>query len=243
MPGSVGADFYGVTNQGGPLGYGIVYRVNVRKYQTPSRDALIIAGTQMAADPLMLMKTGGKALSAGAGGAWVPNKEGGVSVQFFCPRDPHIVQLIMRTATGADGKPTTGTYDTSWGTGRFGEWHTDAIGFPNAYYDQAPGAPHRHDPLSVTIYDQPETPIDASNALGWWATARDFAICNGKVLRVATWAIGANWDANTKTLGPPQFMNFKISKPNQTDNPETWSAIQLQALNIQLKADGYDPVP
>jgi hypothetical protein len=138
------------------------------------------------------------------------------------------VRYLVRSGTQADGTPATGiAYATTWGTFEYGTWHTDSIGFPNAYYDQAPGAAHRNDLTSVTIFDAPSTGgTDAATAHGWIFTAKNFAICNGKIVRTATWARGA---AGLRAGG--------------TEDPTAWSNTQLQWINDHLKADGYDPVP
>ena len=74
-------------------------------------------------------------------------------------------------------------------------------------------------------------------------TARDFAICNAKVVRTATWARGAAWDAPAGQLGPALYTNFQVSGPAATEDATAWSNTQLQWINDHLKADGYDLVP
>jgi len=231
---------YGVTYQGGTKDAGVAYRVNVRTYPKPAGDATFSFGTRMTTDSMLLLTKG---VSAYQGGGI--KYSGGVSVQLLCPRDPHIVQFVMRTGTQADGTPATGiAYATTWGTFEYGQWHTDSIGFPNAYYDQAPGAAHRNDLTSVTIFDAPSTGgTDAATAHGWLFTARDFAICNAKVVRTATWARGAAWDAPAGQLGPALYTNFQVSGPAATEDATAWSNTQLQWINDHLKADGYDLVP
>jgi uncharacterized repeat protein (TIGR03803 family) len=243
-PGSMGTDFYGVTYQGGTKDAGAVYRINVRPYPKPAGDALFQYGQRMTTDTMLILTKGGSAYQNSLDQAGL--KVGsGTAIQFYCARDPHIVQFVMRTGTQADGTPASGqTYTTSWGTFRYGEWHTDAIGRPNAYYDQAPGAAHRNDLTSVTTFDSPSVGgTDAATAHGWLFTAKDFAICNGKVLRTATWARGAAWDASTSQFGPVLYTNFQVSAPAATDDATAWSNTQLQWINDHLKADGYDPVP
>jgi hypothetical protein len=96
----------------------------------------------------------------------------------------------------------------------------------------------------VTIFDAPSTGgTDAATAHGWLFTARDFAICNGKVVRTATWARGAAWDASAGQLGPVLYTNFQVSGPAATEDATAWSNTQLQWINDHLKADGYDLVP
>jgi uncharacterized repeat protein (TIGR03803 family) len=247
-PGSIGMDFYGVADQGGAVGGGAIYHVNVRQYPKPSSDSFFQFGTRMTTDT-MLVLTKGVSAYQGPVGAAVLKYSGGVTAQLFCPRDPHIVQFVMRTGTQADGSPATGiAYSTTWGSFKYGEWHTDAIGFPNAYYDQAPGAGHQNNLTSVTIFDDPSGTDpnrgpDPMMAHGWLFMAKDFAICNGKVVRTATWGRGAAWDPSANQLGPALYNNFQVYAPSAGEDPDAWSNTQLQWINDHLKADGYDPVP
>jgi len=83
----------------------------------------------------------------------------------------------------------------------------------------------------------------AATAHCWLFTARDFAICNAKVVRTATWARGAAWDASAGQLGPALYTNCQVSGPAATEDATAWSNTQLQWINDHLKADGYDLVP
>lgn len=242
-PGSTGTDFYGVTYQGGTKDAGVVYRVNLHMYPKPASDSVFQFGTRMTTDTTLLLTKGVSAYQGTLDQAGL-KYSGGVTAQLLCPRDPHIVQFVMRTGTQADGTPATGiAYSTSWGTFAYGTWHTDAIGFPNPYYDQAPGAGHRNDLTSVTIFDAPSISTDPMTAHGWLFTARDFAICNGKVVRSATWARGAAWDASANQLGPALYTNFQVYAPAANEDPTAWSNTQLQWINEHLRADGYDAIP
>lgn len=243
VTGSTTKDFYGVTYQGGAKDAGAVYHLNVRKYPTPAHDSFYQGGGRAVSDAMIIVNKGVSAFQMNDKNEAIAMDSNGVSVQLFCPRDPHILQFILRTARGVDGLPATGPYSTSWGTFEYGKWHTDAIGFPNAYYDQAPGASHHSELTSVTIFDHPQTTINDTNSRGWQALARDFAICNGKVVRVVNWAIGAAWNSAESRLNAPEYTNFSIEAPSPADDPNAWSDGKLQWINNQLKQDGYDPVP
>ncbi|MBK8839755.1 MAG: hypothetical protein IPO30_13915 [Hyphomonadaceae bacterium] len=243
VAGSPFKNFYGVTYQGGAKDAGAVYHLNVREYPTPSHNSFYRGGTRAVSDAVVFVKKGVSAFQKDEKGREIPMDSKGVSVQLFCPRDPHIVQFVLRTSMGVDGTPATGPYATSWGTFEYGKWHTDAIGFPNAYYDQAPGASHESATTFVTIFDHPKATIYSANARGWQTIARDFAICNGKVMRVVNWAIGAAWNSAEGRLKEPEYANFSIEAPSATEDSTAWSDSKLQWINTQLKQDGYDPVP
>ncbi len=166
------------------------------------------------------------------------------------------MQFVYREKVGLDGVDLGGSYDTSWGKFLLTtdpanpNWHTDAIGKPNGYYDQAPEAGHRLDPAAVTIFDVPSLAPDGVDFLVrrrgtrlWRATAKDFAICNCKVVRTVTWAREARWNALKGVQGPPTYVNVSIEAPPATDTNSTWSNTQMQWINTELQKDGYDPVP
>jgi hypothetical protein len=167
-----------------------------------------------------------------------PYYDVGMEVTSLCPRDPHVVQFVYRTEIDANGKYTSGTFNTSWGTFEYTtdpanpKWHTDGIGYPNPYMDQAPGAPHDRKTAYVNVYDAPAPPVTPN--VSWQVTAKDFCICNCKVVRVVNWTRGGHYDP--VKLTPYIYTNINIEKP--TDS--TWADKQLNWVNEHLANDKYE---
>ncbi len=247
-------DFYGITYQGGTNDSGVFYHLNLHTYPTPSHDSLYQGGVRATSntDTMMLVnKDVGAYAIYGLSQAELKYNDG-VSVRLGCLRNHTLCNSFIEKKWARMESDLGGSYGTSWGTFQLTtdpanpNWHTDAIGIPNGYYDQAPGASHRLDPSAVTIFDQPSLAADnvvfyAGAHETWRATAKDFAICNCKVVRTVTWAREARWNALTGVQGPPTYTNFSIGVPDVTD--PAWADKQMQWINTQLQKDGYDPVP
>jgi uncharacterized repeat protein (TIGR03803 family) len=245
-------DLYGFTYMGGKHDVGAFYHLNVHMYPAPSHDsdytvALKTEAQDVSPDFTVRVQSGVNASQNGE--LKQPN---GITVTNGCMRDPHIVQFVYRMVTDSAGQHPAGFYDTTWG--RFPlttdpnvpKWHTDAIGHPNAYYDQAPKASHRTDGFSyVTILDAPN---DTDTTHGWAVKAKDFLICNCKVVRVVNWTRESEWDTVAKVAKAPLYKNVSIELPpaTQPTYEVPWADAQMKWINDRLNSDPeyrYDPIP
>jgi uncharacterized repeat protein (TIGR03803 family) len=240
-------DLYGITDQGGTYDYGVVYHLNVHTYPTPAHVSFYEGGAAANADTVVNVRKDVDAYQVNAAGQAGLLAHDGIRLHFACLRDPHIVQFVYRMYTYVLGNhPPDRTYDLTWG--RFPltldpahpQWHTDAIGIPNAYYEQSPGSSHSVQTTFAEIFDAPD--VSASTNLAWQVTAKDFCICNCRVVRVVDWTRQTQWDATGK-LTPKAYTNISIESPGYKDADYSWSNAQLKWVNDQLKIDGYDPVP
>jgi uncharacterized repeat protein (TIGR03803 family) len=232
-------DFYGITHEGGTMDSGVFYHVAARWYPQPAHDSIFLGGVPEKADPIVAVHS---AVTATQGSE--VKLTDGLRVTLACARDPHVVQFVARMQDGvAAGTP----YQTSWGTGKFtGDmanpiWHTDAVGAPNAYYDQAPGASHVVRSNYVDILDEP-MPIPAATNAGWQVTAKDFCICNCQVVRVVNWTRSGKYDPKLG-LSPPKYSGVSIEQPPVAPvDSAKWSTAQLKWVNDHLATDKYDPI-
>jgi len=168
----------------------------------------------------------------------------GMSVKMACTRDPHIVQLVYRTQTNPNGTLLSGTYLAGGTTRPYTtdlnnpNWIVDAFGSPNAFFDESPGSVHiTHVDFSM-IFDAPR-PSDSNTT--WQIVAKNFCICNCRVVRVVDWTRGARLDPKTGET-PAQFVNIHIEPKPGTLPDATWSDTQLNWMNGQLVKNGFDPV-
>ena len=240
-------DFYGVTAQGGNHDYGVFYHLNVHTYPTPAHVSFYEGGVTANTDTVVNVRKDVDAYQLNAAGQAGLIAADGIRVHLACPRDPHIVQFVYRMYTDVFGNhPADTTYNLTWGKfpltldPAHPQWHTDAIGIPNAYYEQSPGSSHSVLPTYAEILDAPDA--SASNNLAWQVTAKDFCICNCRVVRVVDWTRQTQWDPTGK-LTPKAYTNISIESPGYKDSDYSWSNAQLKWINDQLKIDGYDPVP
>jgi hypothetical protein len=240
-------DFYGVTHQGGNHDSGVLYHLNVHMYPTPAHVSIYQGGVTANADTVVSVRKDVDAYQVNAAGQAGLLEHDGILVHFACPRDPHIVQFVYRMYTDVHGNhPADKTFDLTWGTFPLTldpadpQWHTDAIGIPNAYYEQSPGSSHSVQPTFAEILDAPDSA--STTDLAWQVTAKDFCICNCRVVRVVDWTRQTQWDATGK-LTPKAYTNISIESPGYKDDNYSWSNTQLKWVNDQLKNDGYDPVP
>ena len=233
-------DFYGITHEGGTMDSGVFYHVAAHWYPQPAHDSIFLGGGLEKADGIVAVHS---AVTAVQGGD--VKLIDGLRVTFSCARDPHVVQFVARMQDGvAAGTP----YQTSWGTGHFTgdmaspNWNTDAIGAPNPFYDQAPGASHVVRSGYVDILDEP-SPIPGATKAGWQVAAKDFCICNCQVVRVVNWTRGGKYVNANVGLAPPQYSGVSIEQPPVAPaDGAKWSAAQLKWVNDHLAPGKYDPL-
>jgi uncharacterized repeat protein (TIGR03803 family) len=243
--------FYGITSEGGTHNGGVVYRLsNVNLARDTMRDVQMTAGTTPrnadgitpVTDDMVEVRTGVQAWQ----GAWDSSKvlRDGISILTRC-RTPHFVQFVQRQILDADGVPlsahvysTTGEYDLTTPANQ-GDWHTDARGKPNAFYEEGPGA-GRWSYMSgqitaLKMYDSPQfseplyrqTNQDAPNSQTWLFRARTFVICNCHVTREVRWTIEVKYRKRS-------YKDVQILK---ADN----SAYRF--INEQAERDGFEKIP
>jgi uncharacterized repeat protein (TIGR03803 family) len=248
-------NFYGITYQGGTQDSGVFFHIDIHPYPRLVKPHVTFyqGGVLAAADMTAIIKKDVDAYqiddkgTAGLITLREPDHTHGILLTLACLRDPHVVQFVYRRQIDRDGTPAKGTYNTSWGAipPQFTDnpanphWHTDATGYPNAYYDQAPGASHVTKTSYVNILDAPQPGTENAS---WQVTAKDFCICNCQVVRVVNWTRGGRYDAATGKLGPGQYVNVNIEAPPASDTNNSWSDQQMQWINNQLIKDGYDVI-
>jgi hypothetical protein len=245
--------FYGFTSQGGVRDKGLFYRLDKVDYpELSTPPAKLYPGVTVFRDTLIVIQKHVKAIS-------MKNEEmgldDGIKVSLTC-RNPHFVQFLYREKITTLGHRIPGTLSPRSGSYPFTtdsshpNWHSDATGKPNAYFDQGPGSAHNTYQTGfkavLTIFDQPNFPAtllignsvvkvydpadQADPATGqiWRTTAKEYAICNCEVVREIWWTL-------EKMPGKKQdYINIKVL-------PADNSAFDW--INTQLVKDGFDPVP
>jgi len=204
-------------------------------------------------------------------GAKTPAETGtdnGLMIKTGNCRNPHILQFAYREKIGADSSHFGGLYTLTNGksyslTTNLADpnWHTDTSGSPtaydhehgirgpDAYYDRQYGVPVVTGPLSLTFFDQPNfggtTYLPGAHET-WRATFKDYVICNCQVVSEVRWTREVPWivdlpsspnvtvDVNKGHQGPIRYVDVSIVPP--TDPTLEWA-------NMQVRQDGFDPVP
>jgi uncharacterized repeat protein (TIGR03803 family) len=241
--------FYGLTYQGGAWNSGTLYRLTHAEYPPRSTSPVTFSAGNLAKDAngvvlkdsLVEVRTN---VAATQGRPATDSTNDGISVRVAC-RNPHFVQFIYRERISALGFRLPGTVITSSGrhqlTTDMGsiQWHTDAVGKPNAYYEEGPRVGYATYVTGATTYlttfDQPTfappmfdmSQQDPQASETWRATVKLFAICNCQVVREIRWVL-------EKVGGKQTWKDISIRPADNAVLPE---------LNAKLKADGYDPVP
>jgi len=250
---------YGLTFNGGVYDKGLFYQLSGVDYPNlKTHDARFSPGVLKFRDTLITVRTHVLARQArdSAGRLIykaVPGTSDGITVALTC-RNPHFVQFIHREKITTLGYRIPGSFSPSSGSYPFTtdstkpQWHSDATGKPNAYFDQGPGSGHEvyvtGRVTRLTIFDQPSFPYqsqdkppvvlydpadqaDPATSQIWRVTAREFAICDCQVVREIWWTL-------EKVAGKQDYTRIRVLP---ADNPAlTW-------INQQLQEDGFDPVP
>ncbi len=243
--------FYGFTSQGGVRDKGAFYRLDKVDYpELSTRPGKFYPGVTVFRDTLILIQKHVRGLTAS--GTIVDD---GIRVSLTC-RNPHFVQFIYREKITTLGYRIPGTFSPSSGSYPFTtdsshpNWHSDATGKPNAYFDEGPGSAHNTYQTGfkavLTIFDAPNFPAtgkvgnavvslydpadqsDPATGQVWRTTAKEYAICNCEVVREIGWTL-------EKVPGKKQdYTNIKVLPANNS---------ALAWINDQLVKDGFDPVP
>jgi uncharacterized repeat protein (TIGR03803 family) len=244
--------FYGLTSLGGLYGGGVFYRLSQVDLSPVVPAPPRFKGGKPATDekgvplkdPLVTVRT--NVMAVPPSGVRKTEWSDGITVTVNC-RNPHFVQFFSREKISAQGEWLSGTAASSSGTYPLTtqpakpEWHSDATGKPNAYFDQGPGAvwtaPYTVREKSIlTIFDQPGfkaplfDPADQANpnaSQTWRGSARVFAICNCQVVREIHWTL-------EKIAGKQAYKWIWIRPADNT---------MLEWINARLVKDGFRPVP
>ena len=240
-------NLYGLTNLGGTHERGAFYRLSHPEYPDRKTRQVAMRGGVVAkddngkllVDPMVQVMTGVEAWQ-GAYDAKTSLKNG-IAIEARC-RNPHFVQLVYRTRMSPGGTYFPGTISTRSGSYPLTvlpgpiQWHTDAVGKPDAYFEHGPGAGWQITTGGgLRIWDLPTfgPPVyDMAFQTGgpsevWSLVARTFLICNCGVQREIQWT-------TQMKNGIQTYRGIQILPATNAVLPD---------INARLKLDGYDSIP
>jgi len=244
--------YYGLTSLGGSYGSGVLYKLTeVDLPVVKTHPARFYPGKPAKNDAGVLLKDDLVRIRSNVAvrnylNKVVPKTDDGIMITAVC-RNPHFVQFFSREKITTLKHYLSGTATTSSGTYQLTidplkpNWHTDALGRPNAYFDQSPGAvwslPYAvRGTATLTIFDQPQfnPPLfdpadqaDPTTSQTWRGVAKVYVICNCNVVREVRWTIEI-------FAGKQKYKEIDI-------RPADHSA--LAWINAQLQRDQFRPVP
>jgi uncharacterized repeat protein (TIGR03803 family) len=213
-PAFSGNTMYGTAYVGGKNGSGTLYRLQLDR-------TLVYGGlVKNTNDPVIEVRAGATAAQLGH-----PTDENGISVRMQCEKDPRFLQFIYREDVKADGTLQAGTetLTTKWPlpeelksypltvNPNDIKWHPDALAYPSPFYED--GRTAEWDCDALTLFDKPERGLPSGMTAR--AVVRDYAICDGKVMRRIDWSS----DETVDQAGAPHW-SYKVTVTNATKIPD-----------------------